>query len=135
MSLFLWVADMGESPTGTQPGITSVTTSTTVAGTCVGSTCTVSGAAGTTVVTTNPNDGNYTLNLYENGSLVTAGFTTSGGTYTKTFAGYSQSGGAPVINPALQYRVDIVLTTTGQVVTTKTGNAYTDTFGTCGGPA
>jgi hypothetical protein len=125
---------MGPAVPGVTPGITSVTTSRGVAGTCVGNTCTVSATASTVVVTTNANDASYTLNLYENGTLVTAGFTTSGGTYTKTFTGYAASGGSPYINPTLQYRVDIVLTATGQVVTSLTGNSYSDTFGTCGGP-
>jgi hypothetical protein len=130
----MWVADMGPAPTGVQPVVSSVTTARGVGGTCVGLTCTVSATATTVVVISGSNDVSYNLNLYENGSLVTAGFTTVGGTYTKTFTNYSASGGAPYINPSLQYRVDIVLTATGQVVSSLTGNAYTDMFGTCGGP-
>jgi hypothetical protein len=103
------------------PSITSVVTSRSVNGTCVGSTCTVSAACHTVVATTNANDTYYTLKLYENGSLVYSG-STSGTTYTKTFTGYAGSGGSPFINPDLIYRADIVYNATGDSVTTLTGN-------------
>lgn len=118
--------------TGVQPVITSVSAATTTSGTCVGSTCTVSGAATATVVCGAVNDTYYTLKLYENGVLVKTG-TTAGYTYKHTFAGYSQSGGSPFINPSLIYRADLVLISSGTVVQTVTATTYTDTFGTCGG--
>jgi hypothetical protein len=94
----------------------------------------VSATATTVVATVGGNDVSYSLNLYENGVLVSTTMSTSGGTYTKTFTNYSASGGAPYINPSLQYRADVILIATGQVVSSLTGNTYTDMFGTCGGP-
>lgn len=133
----MMAVDSGVVATGNQPVVTNVVTSRSVNGTCVGLTCTVSAACQTVVTCGAQNDAQYTLNLYENGTLVasnSAGVNTSGGTYTKTFTGYAASGGSPYINPSLTYRADVVLNATGQVVSTFTGTTYTDTFGTCGGP-
>jgi hypothetical protein len=128
---------MGPDASGSAPTVSAVVTTQSVGGTCVGAICTVSGAASTVVTCGVQNDGSYTLNLYENGVLVASnsnGVNTGGGTFVKTFTGYSATGGSPYINPNLTYRADVVRNTDSVVVSSKTGAAYLDTFGTCGGP-
>jgi hypothetical protein len=133
VSLFVLVADSGNDATGSQPVASAVVTSRSVAGTCVGSTCTVSAAVATVITCSPTHDSQYSLKLYENGVFVQSG-STAGFTYTKTYTGYTVSGGSPFVDPDLTYRADVVRTSDSVVVSSKTGNHYTDEFGTCGGP-
>ena len=133
MSLFPLICDSGTDATGSQPVVSAVVTSRGVAGTCVGSTCTVSATVATVITCSPTNDSQYSLKLYENGVFVQSG-STAGFTYTKTYSGYAVAGGSPFVDPDLTYRADVVRTSDTVVVSAKTGNNYIDEFGTCGGP-
>ena len=117
------------------PVLNSLTVSLSSGGLCTGKVCTTSASITVTLTASNPNDTLYACTLYENGNPV-ATPSTGGGSYTKTFTGYTTTGGAPQINPSLYYQALLTLKSTGTTVQILNASTYpyTNTFGTCGGP-
>jgi hypothetical protein len=103
-------------------------------GACTGSVCTRAAAATCTWVTAGANDSQFSYSFYENGVLLFSGMSTASGNIIRGFAGYAQAGGAPLYDPVLTHRIDVINKATSQVVASYTAATYSDEFGTCGGP-
>ena len=126
---FLMLAAMGEGAAVTDPSVNTPTVATNNAGACTAGSPDPEASIRVSWTITNSAAG-YTTKVYENDILVSSQAITLD-FYDKTVTGAVQNGPNGSWNADWTYRVDIVRTSDGSVVSSGTSSQWTQLYGSC----